>query len=100
MTTFFRTKLVPYLQIRTMGMKQDTLFEHKESIIACEETMVDAQEYQKLLEPLKKQKTTLKTLWIERMCDFCYKPWYLKEQSLEPRKSKPQIKGHKRSFGE
>jgi hypothetical protein len=83
-----------------MGMKQDTLFEHKESIIACEETMVDAKEYQKLLEPLKKQKTTLKTLWTERMCDFCYKPWYLKEQSLEPRKSKPQIKGHKRSFGE
>jgi hypothetical protein len=30
--TFFRTKLVPYLQLATVGMKRDTLFLHKEHV--------------------------------------------------------------------
>jgi hypothetical protein len=37
-------------------MKRDTLFEHKEAAITCEESMGDANEYHKLLEPLTKQK--------------------------------------------
>jgi hypothetical protein len=41
MTTFFSARLVPYLQIATLEMKQNTLFEHKESTIICEETMAD-----------------------------------------------------------
>ncbi len=52
LTTFFRTKLVPYLQIATTGMKQDTLIEHKESKDTCEETMADAKEHWKLSKPL------------------------------------------------
>jgi hypothetical protein len=32
-------------------MKKDTLFEHKVAIVTCEESMADANEYQKLLEP-------------------------------------------------
>jgi hypothetical protein len=35
-------------------MKWNTLFEHKEFAITCEETMADAKEYWKLLKPLKK----------------------------------------------
>jgi hypothetical protein len=37
-------------------MKRDTLFKHKEAAIICEEKMGNANEYQKLLEPLTKQK--------------------------------------------
>jgi hypothetical protein len=40
-----------------MGMK-DTLFERKEATITCEESMGDANEYRKLLEPLTKQEKT------------------------------------------
>lgn len=58
LTTFFRVGLVPYLQIATARMKRDTLFEHKKFAVNFEEIMVDAEEYQKLLEPLKKPKTT------------------------------------------
>jgi hypothetical protein len=32
-------------------MKRDTLFEHKEVVVTCEENVGDANEYQKLLEP-------------------------------------------------
>jgi hypothetical protein len=53
LTTLFQVGLVPYSQIATIGMKRDTLFEHKESIVTFEETMVDVEEYQKLLEPPK-----------------------------------------------
>ncbi len=58
LTTFFQVGLVPYLQIATTRMKRDTLFEHKEFAVNFEEIMVDAEEYRKLLEPLKKPKTT------------------------------------------
>jgi hypothetical protein len=34
-----------------VGMKRDTLFEHKKTIIICEKSMGDVNEYQKLLEP-------------------------------------------------
>jgi hypothetical protein len=44
LTIFFWARLVPYLQITIARMKQDTLFEHKESIVTCEETMVDVKE--------------------------------------------------------
>jgi hypothetical protein len=37
-------------------MKQDTLFEHKEYEVACEETMADEEKYQKLFKPTKNQK--------------------------------------------
>jgi hypothetical protein len=32
-----------------MGMKWDTLFEHKEFAVICEEIIVDVKEYKKLL---------------------------------------------------
>jgi hypothetical protein len=35
--------------ITTMGMKKDTLFEHKEIAVTCEESMGNANEYRKLL---------------------------------------------------
>ncbi len=41
-------------------MKRDTLFEQKEATITCEESMSNANEYQKLLEPPSKQKKLLK----------------------------------------
>jgi hypothetical protein len=36
-------------------MKRDTLFEHKEDAITCEESIGNTNEYQKLLEPPTKQ---------------------------------------------
>jgi hypothetical protein len=44
LTTFFRVRLVPYLQIAITGMKQDTLFKHKEFVVTYEETMANAKE--------------------------------------------------------
>jgi hypothetical protein len=46
--------MVPYLQITIVGMKRDTLFEHKEFAVTYEETMANAEKYQKLLEPPRK----------------------------------------------
>jgi hypothetical protein len=36
-------------------MKRDTFFEHKKIVVTREESMGDANEYQKLLEPPTKQ---------------------------------------------
>jgi hypothetical protein len=41
LTTFFRVGLVPYLQIATIGMKRDTLFEDKKSMVTYEEMMTE-----------------------------------------------------------
>jgi hypothetical protein len=41
-------------------MKKDSLFEHKEVVITCEESMGNANEYQKLLEPLAKMRRLAK----------------------------------------
>jgi hypothetical protein len=41
--------------------------------------MVNAEEYQKLLEPLKKPKKALDNMQTERMCEFYHKPRHLKE---------------------
>jgi hypothetical protein len=60
-------------------MKQNTLFKHKESIIAYEGTMENVDEYRKLLEPSKKLEKTPNNIQIEKMCDFCHKPGHLKE---------------------
>jgi hypothetical protein len=46
-------------------MKRDTLFEHKEVAITCEESMGDTNEYQKLLEPTTEQKKVSKGRWID-----------------------------------
>jgi hypothetical protein len=51
LTTFFRTRLITYSQIAPIGMKRDTLFDHKEFAITCEVTMANVEEYQKLYEP-------------------------------------------------
>jgi hypothetical protein len=53
LTTFFRVGLVRYLRITIAGMKRDTLFEHKEYTVTCEEIMANTKKYQKLLEPPK-----------------------------------------------
>jgi hypothetical protein len=41
-------------------MKRDTLFEHKEATITCEESMGNINEYWKLLEPPTKQEKASK----------------------------------------
>ncbi len=79
LTTFFQARLVPYLQITTMGMKQDTLFEHKEFVVTCEEIMANAKEYKKLLQLPKIPKKTPSNTWNERMCSFYHKLGHLKE---------------------
>jgi hypothetical protein len=62
LTTFFQVKLIPYLWIAIARMKQDTLFKHKEFVVTYEEPMEDAEEYWKLLNPLKKLKKHHTTL--------------------------------------
>jgi hypothetical protein len=51
LTTFFQARLVPYLWIIITGMKQDTLFEHKEFVVAYEKIMANVEEYWKLWKP-------------------------------------------------
>ncbi len=47
--SFFQIGLWSYIWITTTGMKKDTLFEHKETIITtCEKSMVDTNEYKKI----------------------------------------------------
>ncbi len=38
LTTIFKASLLPYLKITTIDMKRDTLIEHKEVAIVCEES--------------------------------------------------------------
>jgi hypothetical protein len=45
LTIFFQARLVPYLRITTIGMKWDTLFEHKGFVVICEDIMADVKEY-------------------------------------------------------
>jgi hypothetical protein len=45
LTTFFQVRLIPYLRIAIVRMKQDTLFKHKEFVVTYEELMEDAEEY-------------------------------------------------------
>lgn len=40
-TAFFRTRLVPYLQVAIARMKRDTLFLHKKTVVICKESMGD-----------------------------------------------------------
>jgi hypothetical protein len=55
-------------------MKKDTLFEHKEATITCEESMGDTNEYQKLLEPPIKQEKNSKGRRTNVICGQCNKP--------------------------
>jgi hypothetical protein len=45
LTIFFQVGLQPYLWITIGGMKRDTLFEHNEAIVTCEESMKNAHGY-------------------------------------------------------
>jgi hypothetical protein len=62
-----------------MGMKKDTLFEHKEVVITCEECMGDANEHQKLLEPPTKQEKVSEGRIIDVIYGQCYKSRHSKE---------------------
>ncbi len=37
LTTIFKAGLLPYLKLTIVGMKKDTLIEHKEVVVVCEE---------------------------------------------------------------
>jgi hypothetical protein len=54
-------------------MKKDTLFEHKEVVVTCEKNMVNANEYQKLLEPPTKHEKVSKGKWTYVIYDQCNK---------------------------
>jgi hypothetical protein len=60
-------------------MKRDTFFEHKEVVITREESMGDANEYQKLLEPPTKQKKASKGRRTNVIYNQCNKPRHSKE---------------------
>ncbi len=53
---------------------KDTLFEHKEATItACEKSMGDTNEYQKLLKPPTKHKKATKGSWTYVIYSQCNK---------------------------
>ncbi len=58
-------------------MKQNTIFEHKESMVTCEEIMVNV-EYQTLLESSKKPEKKLDNIRIKKTCNFCHKLGHIK----------------------
>jgi hypothetical protein len=45
-------------------MKRATLFEYKETIVTCEESMGNANEYQKLLKPPSKERLLKEGEWM------------------------------------
>ncbi len=60
-------------------MKKDTRCKHKEVKITCEESMGDANEYWKLLEPLTKHEKTNEGRKIDVICGQCNKLGHSKE---------------------
>ncbi len=48
-TTIFRVGLLPYLRLTTTSMKRNTLIEHKEVVIVCEENTLVSLNYNVLL---------------------------------------------------
>jgi hypothetical protein len=48
-TIVFRASLSPYLRLTTIGMKINTLIEHKETIVVCEENRFVSMSYNVLL---------------------------------------------------
>jgi len=48
-TTIFKIGLLPYLTLTTGGVKRDTLMEHKEATIICEESGPISLNYNDLL---------------------------------------------------
>jgi hypothetical protein len=60
-------------------MKKDTLFEHKEDAVTYEESMGNANEYQKLLEPPTKQEKASEGRQMYVIYDECNKQRHSKE---------------------
>jgi len=52
-TDVFRASLLPYLILATTSMKKNTLIEHKEAIVVCEESGLISLNYNVLLTTLK-----------------------------------------------
>jgi hypothetical protein len=48
-TIVFRVGLLPYLKLATIGMKRNTLIEHKEAVVVCEESGPISLRYNALL---------------------------------------------------
>lgn len=78
-STLFQIRLLPYLRVATPGMKQDTLFFHKKVVVTCKESMGDANEYQKLLEPPPKLEKNGDSMKSELVCDQCQKSSHTKK---------------------
>ncbi len=78
LTIFFKAGLVPYLRVATLGMKPNSLFEHKEAIVTCEENIGNPMEYQKLLEPPKLDRNN-DGKHIDLVCSQCKKHGHNKE---------------------
>jgi hypothetical protein len=62
-----------------MGVKMDTLFEHKEAEITYEENMGDTNEYWKLLEPPAKREKANEGRKTSVIYNQCNKPRHSKE---------------------
>jgi hypothetical protein len=77
-TIFFRASLVPYLRVAAPSMKPNSLFEHKKTIVTCEENMGNPMEYQKLFEPSKANKNN-DGKHIDLVCSQCKKHGHNKE---------------------
>jgi hypothetical protein len=54
LTTFFNMGLLCYLHIAPTRRKCNTLLQHKEVVVSCEENIKDAQNYQK--KPIERRK--------------------------------------------
>jgi hypothetical protein len=78
LTIFFRVGLVPYLRVVALCMKPNSLFEHKEVGVTCEESMGDPTKYQKLLEPSKLDRSN-DGKHTNLVCSHCKKHGHNKE---------------------
>jgi hypothetical protein len=69
-----------------MGMKWNTIFKHKEFTVSYEETMVNVEEYWKLLEPPKKPKKHQTTLELKGCVVFVINQGIWKNIVIETQK--------------
>jgi hypothetical protein len=53
LTIIFKVGLLPYLRLAIIGMKRNTLIEHKEVVIICEESGPISMSYNVLLTTLE-----------------------------------------------
>jgi len=94
LTTIFRSRLQPYLCAIIKGMKKETLQQHKEVVLVCEEGIFEVEAISNLLVPQSNkvvlvQKPYIVTKQIGMYCTNCHRTNHNVETYRVKRKEDP-----------